>query len=951
MFLGWDEPFLPRVVEYFAHLETMVWQWDLSDWILALPTSHAVVQLSRRFRAHAERHHLDLRPPTLVTAGELPELLYTGDRPAAIEFEQTLAWARVLKRQPADRLRPLLPVLPETQALAAWLELSGTLRRLATDLASHGVEFATVRECLELEAEQQRWKLLEALHQEYLSELADANLADPYQQRDAASRTRKVVTARRIALVGTSDLNESITKVVASVESSPGNDSVVCLIAAPENRSELFDRLGRLRAEAFADYRLPLEDEHLIAASDVGDQASAAVEIVEQFAKNHAVEQMVIGVTDPSQIPATEIELESVGRSPYRYSGWTLRATAPGRLLDCVSEVLTKPTWRSLAALVRHGDAHRYLSEQLKLGDSDFLVSLDRLLTNHFPVHLADPLPSEAIDKCGDAVQLSEATAKWLSVFLGADDWSEATHRSRPQRSIAQWCTVLQQWLAVVYPQPSEDDPLTEQPAWSLNAAAVAKANELLERFSTLSGDLDEPVTSSVGLEMISGRLAELQIAAPEQSGQIAIRGWLDLAMDDAPAMVVIGLNHPFVPSAVTSDPFLPGSIRSQLRIGDNERRYARDVYAMQLMLSTRREVRFIVGKTAADRSPTPPSRLLAATAPADLARRVQLLLEGTRDSEPVDSLWCTDRDESDLPIATLDVSECPISMMSVTAFKSYLECPYRFYLRHVLRLKPLDDATRELAANQFGDLIHGAVEDFGRSDAKDEVDEDRIYEALRHYLHRYAARHFGDHVEPAVTLQIRQAERRLRGVAREQARRIAKGWRIYDTEASVSAPDVITVPEGTMGLVGRFDRIDHNEQTGQWAILDYKTHGHLPEKKHLKKNRKTGREEWVDLQLPLYQWMVPLLKINVPPEEVQLGYFNVSDKDEETKINIATFSPELMADAKQLIRDCVRGILRCEFQAADEQVQYDDYAMILQTDVASRMLATATADDQEDVR
>jgi hypothetical protein len=695
---------------------------------------------------------------------------------------------------------------------------------------------------------------------------------------------------------------------------------------------------------------------------------TAAVEAVEQFAASHRSDQIVVGVTDPSQIAPLEIELESAGRSPYRYSGWPVQSTAVGRLIDRTATLLTVPTWRSLAALVRHSDVHRWLTEKLESlslqpANGDFLVDLDTLLANHLPVRLSEPLPEIASETYPLAERLAALVADWLSPLTGQRDWKAESNRSAETLPISQWCGRISEWLATMYGDAAEpgsfaggnNDGREQSARWSVTSAAVEKVNEILRRFTTLSSDLDEPVGVAVALEMIAGRLAELHVADQPGGDQIPIRGWLDLAMDDAPAMVVLGLNHPFVPSAVTSDPFLPGSIRSQLRVGDNERRHARDLYAMHLMLSTRRQVCFVVGKTAADGSPTPPSRLLAAATADDIARRIRGMLQQRRPEMSLDTIWQTSRATTELPIPTLETPESPskppVTRMSVTAFKSYLECPYRFYLRHVLKLKPVDDAARELAANQFGDLVHAAVEKFGESDAKDETEEEKIFDAFRDHLHDHASRHFGRAVEPAVTLQIQQAERRLRFVAAEQARRIAAGWRIHKTEAQVMIPDAIRVDGGTMALVGRLDRIDQHQGSGQWAILDYKTHGHKPDKKHLKKISGTEHYEWIDLQLPLYRLMIPALGIDVPASEVQLGYFNVSDKAEETKINIAEFSEPLMEQAQQLIEQCVRRILAWDFTPSSERVQYDDYSMILQTDVASRMLASASLEDAEETQ
>lgn len=72
------------------------------------------------------------------------------------------------------------------------------------------------------------------------------------------------------------------------------------------------------------------------------------------------------------------------------------------------------------------------------------------------------------------------------------------------------------------------------------------------------------------------------------------------------------------------------------------------------------------------------------------------------------------------------------------------------------------------------------------------------------------------------------------------------------------------------------------------------------------------------------------------------MGYFNVSEKDDETRINIAEFTPPQLQQADELIRECVRRIWAGDFAPTSDRVQFDDYAMILQTGVASRLLDRA---------
>ena len=666
------------------------------------------------------------------------------------------------------------------------------------------------------------------------------------------------------------------------------------------------------------------------------DQSVAVAEVIAEFASTHSAGDITVGVTDESQVGPIEVELRGCGVSTYRHLGWTLAQTAIGRLFDLTAAHLHRHSWQSLAALVRHADVHALVSRHFEGREGDWLTELDQLLAEHFPLRIADPLPPLAVKQLSLANELGQFVTQWLSCFAG------------PEQSISQWSRAVEKWLATLYGEGWQNDggQNDNESGQSVSSRgrtwlALQAAGRVLARFAELNQRLDISIGGAVAVEMLSARLSEVRVLADPKEQDVEILGWLDLALDDSPALVVNGLNHPFVPRAVTSDPFLPGAVRTRLRIADNDRRFARDVYAMHLMLSTRSSVRFIVGRMSADRSPTPPSRLLAAAEPRDIARRVRLLLDTQRESVPVQHHWDAGPDRHQLCIPPLDATPDAVTTLSVTAFRDYLVCPYRFYLRHVLKLRPLDDSASELAANQFGDLIHGALELFGGSKYKHESDPSRIEKRLNEYLHQYASERYSQFASTAVQIQVAQAERRLRAVAAAQARRIAEGWRIDRVEASVGpAQDAkIVVDDKAIMIKGRFDRIDVCTRGGQkfWSILDYKTHGHTPEKKHLRRTEQGF--EWIDLQLPLYRMMVPFLGIEAEPSTVALGYFNISEKDDETRINEAAFSEELMKQAEELIRDCVRRIRAGDFAPSQDRVEYDDYGMILQTGVAGRML------------
>lgn len=922
-YLGWDSPLLPQSVATLRDRFAKKGHWDLSGLICVLPSSRAVGRFGDLLHAGAEEHDLQLRLPQIITVGQLPEMLYQPAAPIALELEQTLAWAQVLRSTDGDILAPLVPVTPPAEPIGPWLELASTLRRLHEDLSSNRLSFRDVVEAAETDSEKRRWKLLTRLFDGYLESIEKAGLSDPHWARRGAVAADRCRSDKTIALIGTSDLSAAVVAMLRGLDSD-----LLAMVAAPANESSRFDEFGCVDTPSWTGHQLPVQDEQLIPAGDVADQATAVAETIADFAQRWSADQVTVGVTDESQVGPLEIELRGCGVKTYRHLGWTVSQTSIGRLLSLTGTYLQRRTWQAFSALIRHADVHRYVSHRLEtetvaagVDPGAWLTQVDQLLANHYPIRVADSLSPTATKNYPLAISARDAVEDWLSRFAKAD------------QTIAAWSEVILAWIESIYVE-------SEAGMASRTEKSLDAARRLLGRFVDLNDELDLRLGGGAAIETLSGRLSDVRIVQTPSADDVEILGWLDLALDDAPAMVVMGLNHPFVPAATTSDPFLPGSLRTRLRMGDNERRYARDVYAMHLIVSTRTAIRFVVGKTAADRSPTPPSRLLAAADRADSARRVRHLLADKRDPVVIHHRWDIGN-ETDLPIPQVPVGSPEIQSLSVTAFHDYLVCPYRFYLRHVLKLRPLDDAASELAANQFGDLVHAAVERFGESEHRHETEPSKIEAFLFENLDQYAAETYGDAASTAVSIQVAQARRRLQVVAMRQAERIAAGWRIHATEASVGEADGagIEVDGERMGLRGRFDRIDRH-QDGRWAILDYKTHGHRPEKKHLRKTE--DGEQWVDLQLPLYRMMVPYLGIDAPPAEVQLGYFNVAEKEEETRINIAEFSEEQMRQAEEVIRQCVRGIRSGDFAPTGDRVQFDDYSMILQTGVANRLLDQA---------
>ncbi|MGN6545369.1 MAG: UvrD-helicase domain-containing protein, partial [Aureliella sp.] len=428
-------------------------------------------------------------------------------------------------------------------------------------------------------------------------------------------------------------------------------------------------------------------------------------------------------------------------------------------------------------------------------------------------------------------------------------------------------------------------------------------------------------------MHSLSGEL----VPRPSKAGSIPIIGWLDLTLDDAPHLILTGVHDGVVPECVNADPFLPNQLRRQLGMIDNARRYARDMYAFKVLLQSRRHVRVIVGRTNLSGDPLVPSRLLLACDLAELPARVLRLTseEGIDVLPEVRKRWqAADGEKLGLAVPPPDSARKP-PYLTVTAFRTYLACPYRFYLNHVLKLRAIDDVDAELSAGQFGDLIHETLRRMhddpviGKS-----ADAAAIEAFLRETVEHVAAEKYGPHPAAAIRVQIAQAQDRLATFAAKQAEHVAAGWqtRHYEVDAELEIGELFAGQPLPIRLLGRIDRIDYHPATGRWAVWDYKTSdgGTRPVQNHF--NSKSG---WTDLQLPLYRHLVRALKIDSEPT---VGYILLPKSHREVSFVPAEFTRGQLADADsealRVMQSVAAGIYQPRTLTA---IAFDDFARICQ--------------------
>jgi RecB family exonuclease len=243
-----------------------------------------------------------------------------------------------------------------------------------------------------------------------------------------------------------------------------------------------------------------------------------------------------------------------------------------------------------------------------------------------------------------------------------------------------------------------------------------------------------------------------------------------------------------------------------------------------------------------------------------------------------------------------------------VTWFKTYLESPYLFYVRHILGLKTVEMDEHEMGARAFGNLAHEVLEGLDSDDLRRCTDAEVIAEALEQRLQALAGLRFGPRPLPAVELQLDQLSWRLARFAERQARRAAEGWCVRHSEWEPKKPVELIVDGKPVTLIGRIDRIDVHAD-GRWAIFDYKTGENIREPQ-LEHRKRSG--EWRDLQLPLYWLLAEELCRGTLPE---LGYARLGKDQASIDFTLVKgWSEETRTEALEAARTVVRKVRAGEF-------------------------------------
>ncbi|MHC4808884.1 MAG: PD-(D/E)XK nuclease family protein [Planctomycetota bacterium] len=1007
--IPWERPILAEAVDVLLHLQDAlvpgtpgaavgdVAPADLRRVLVVLPGGRAGRVLLRDLLAAGEAiGRPGIVPPRITTPASVGSAVLgpaSGIVFAAPDDVLLTAVAAVANAEPELRGRLAGDLFTESAGLdASALALAHRVLDLEHELAFHGrrpEEAAAVLRESGREEEADAWDALAELAARRRAVLRESGLRDPAvpTSEPHAETDGGVFDPDRlpavILLVGLVELSAAARQAIEIAAAAGTRVLAIARGAAPED----LDPLGCLRAEAWADRDPGVLDADLRVGEGMGEQAALAVAAVAELAPDAPADEVVLGLLDPGLERSLISAASAAGGTVHVAGGRPLRQQSPWRLLETLGRWLESPRARDLADLLRFprfealadtwprwraqrsgvaaspavaddssadADADADTDADADAAAADDPASGRRRTTALFDGFIHDRVPDRLDSlKHGPRDESARDLAR-LAAARRAVSAADALLESfrGGSKPLSAWSRDLSDLLANL-----NVDRLTagggispeDEEAWTRLAGAA-------DGFAAAPPALDPEIGGAEAIRLLLDVTGSVCLAERPLADAVDAMGLLELPLESAPNLVLLGVHDGAIPGRGVRDPLLPESLRQQLGLPGDQHRLGRDAYLLTAALRGRRAVRVIAGRRGVGDDPLIPSRLLLPRGddgPA-LAARLERLVDPDR-VDPAPVLPPPGRRDPDaFGVPMLEGLPAP-ETMSVTAFKHFLECPYRFALRHLLKLDPVEEDPRELTPAAFGSVLHAALDAFARDAAAAALTEpEPIAESMRSHLDAIVRTWFGARPRAAVRLQVDRMRQRLEAWARTEARWRAEGWRTVATEHPLEGA-VLEVPdEAPMPIRGTVDRIDHHAGTGQWRIVDYKTGDAArdPVKAHLGTTRRRPAEEaaWSDLQLPLYRHL--LEGVRVRPDlspvdgDIEVGYVLLPRSVAEVGWRPATWDEAHHASAIERARDIVREVRGGRFEPATRTPRFDPWAWIVQRPA---MLPDAGGDTDEE--
>ncbi len=934
-FIGWDGPIVEKVSRWLLEGRTGTGPVDFHDILIMVPTLQAGRRLREVLAWQCHERKTVLISAMIVT----PHYFFSCYQPETTVANPAMiraVWTQALEQADLSKFSAFFPQpgnLDHIDKFQWALATGEMIERLRQELADGGYSIRDVisRHAAELQ-ELERWNDLAGLEKLYLEKLKELGFSDSCVVKIGLAETPQIEPdITRIVLVGVPD---PTLLALRALENLARNHNVDILVHAPEAESAKFDNWGRPVPAAWANEKvdIPGWDNNVFLESSPESEADRVVELLSGLPADYGPADIGIGVPDAAVIPFLDEKLRAISLPAFDPADAPFIGHSLGRLVETMFKLLQSHAYGHVADLLRNHDFLRYLHASHDLDSLAILSELDEFQNYYLPVTLESMLAAFRAARKGNPGGREDFTV------LGKALENIESHVKAFDREPLE--AAWRSFMGSVY----ETRKLNEE---SAKDREFREAVELMEdTFRELREFPDGKMRLDKNrLNNIFFRRLRDQVYHRERAGEILdLQGWLELPWTDTKVLFIAGLNEEFVPGGSLGNVFLPDSLRKVLSLRDDLSRFSRDVFLLKGLVESRRHegrLCIIAGKRTLSGDPLRPARLLFQCGDEDLPDRARQLFKHLEQAAQVPASATIFRLKPAACAQDRKILERKI--ISVTAFRDYLACPFRFYLKHILRMDSLDDDKIELDALDFGTIMHDVLQVMG-ADRKLWACGDAVLlgRDLAKLADDAAAQRYGKDLPLGTLAAMSAARARLEAFAAIQVELATGGWEIVATEQKKS------VIRNGFTINGKIDRIDRHKASGRIRVIDYKTSDSPkpPDSRHLEKcreetgayneilmsgkpnrkgNAKGSAHKWVDLQLPLYSLLYRGDTAFDP--NIELAYFTLPKAVKGTGLIVWDgFTAEILDSAVKCADGILTDIAARRFWPPSDGVPFDDF-------------------------
>ena len=910
-YLNWNEALIPQVKQCLLdEIDKSIHHIDLSHLLVIIPTAKSGRHLLEALSTDPLTINKGLLSPKIVTPLQFLEL-ESDEENKATDGQCVFTWCEVLGMAKKHSINS---IFPNTYPLTENSKLSNAKRfhKLRKEIGNEGYDLSNVAtRCLKQAIEVERWKQLAQLEDNYYTLLSQKNLIDPISlNKKTAENYQLNSTISKIIIAATPDPKPLPLKALKSLESTI---PIEVWINGPEKEG-LFDPWG-----------IPVQEAWQLRTLDFNQwnheiiRINNALEIPEKL-KEHVedapVESIQIGLLDPNLISPVSHHFSIESIAHHNPEGISLNQSAFGKFIITLIRIQEAPNISEFKQLLLNPYFLQYTRSNSPV--ESLIHDIDQLFSKHLTYSLKELKKQAKFYRNQNLINVLNS--------LETLTYSTCNKKYEP--------TNFAQWLSDSLKRVIDGTGLIESDSQYKNISDCIN-NALDEAIASENLFLNQDLSSRK--EVLQETLRKQKLYKEREKNAHDLFGWLELLWHDAPHSLICGFNENSVPRSNTIDSFLTENLRKTLGMKTNEGLFSNDLYLFEAICQRRHrkekgKVTLFVSESDSEFNPLMPSRILFQISEDVLVNRTKtILLNKTKKpvSENHHPAWIFNQAApSPLP-----------NSFSVSKLNDYLRCPFRFYLKHILKIRIENFDDREMSASTFGSLFHKVVAELKGKKLSGRMDESKFTEDLQAKAESTIQRDFGFNHSFALQIQKENLHDRISAFAQSQIQSLQpdQALEIIDTEKSFSLKIDDFVISGTI------DRIDLIN--GQKRIIDYKTSSsaktpksehlhtantkkepkHLPEKAYY--DHKDKNYYWSNLQLPLYC----LSQISDENSELpNLYYYNIPKSAEKTELALwDDFSLEDLLAAKE----CAKAVLNCikqgKFWPPNEQIdpKIDDFA------------------------